>query len=1436
MPSELDPAFDAFLARRETPAQSMKRIERELRGPEGFEYQGGPNLNPALATAGAGRNVEGYSANVGMRGGPLSAGLIGAGDQQTGRPTMVGGRVQAGPVSYQYTQPTFPGARPSHQVGVGGMPFDADTYFGGSVQQGPGGRTYGASVGQHDDQGGWDVYGGFNPTSRGVNVGGEYRANFASGGRAVVGHTSAAGVPVSLEEHKGEMRHRAHSGDSRMAADYGYIDSSRPDHDGMKTDAFVGPHHDSRKVFVINQQHPHTKRFNEHKVMLGYKDRAHALHDYAHSFSDGLGHKRIHSVVEMDAHQLKDWLKKRHAQPLRKADGGPVTPRMLASRVVAPEEQSAIDGKQAGSPSLEGIGQGMQVVGEGFEPLGEMAADYVRSRYQDPSKLGGDVMAAGRAIKHAVTEDPLGTAAGLNPVVGTGQGLASISDIKDAALKARAEGDESTYRKLAAAAAAMAVGIAIPGMQGVGGDLAKSAERSALSKFAGKAGTSSDEMAALLDRVRGTKLGELVDRYQHLSPEEAHAKLYGDLANLAREGEPGRLWYEKSSKRILDYTQGDKDAADKLAQLIAIYSPQTTVDVNTANAMKAYNRALTGEQLWNGEILNRDVSFKTIKEANDYVRSLGGSDAGVTKVPLDDSGKRFLIAKHGGDYDNIATADRDLKAHLVMNENIPFEGRKTNNFYNNLMVHVDPTRLQGSTQDLWMARAFGFLDDAVGNTGKYDYMERVTADLAKELGWEPHQVQAAIWTAMKTRQEGVSDAVKREAIEKGLATMVPNPKGKEGSMMFQVKDGAENQYAQLMREHAMGAEVTPETIRSSARDFSDFLDHNLAHISWETAPSNKIAHLQGFDDLPPQAKAEYHMEMSKALQDEDGRDLISKYLGVLSPGKVEAPGYWEGRSNPATMTQLGTTRVKAAGKTPTMDTSSRDLADLDAAIRGLVLKQDGVGYHRPYYDPQVSKANGMEYTFDKPLSADDVVSLGKDLDNRFGGSVGLMPVGPNKVRIVDFGWDGGEGLGEIRQIQQGGKGGKKSYVAAGPLPKGTQEVASFPNAKILYNEKGKPRLEKYTDSRDFHKAVDDVINNGSIDGNAEYRVFASDGNLVGNDWRTRPNGEDYIQRIGAAGRPDVLEYISTVLAPRVQAVDERFAARHGLPRDTAIEDALRKLHHVAPAAKASGGVVRRYAEGGQVGAAPQSFDLAPKVSDTAKDVAMLAKKGDIDQRKLAYLLKAASTGTMPPGPAFEFAREILTGNTQSLIQRFNTYPRSIRVLARVDLALGGLGGQSLGTLANQKVRDDPASPTGRKMASYAKGGKVKKAEKKPHTGGRQAFEQFAMFARQNYPAQIASNMMKRSNNDAAKLMFALNQYTKNLVAQDPQHADLHKAQLAQLNQIARANNINPRAAFNRTPDAMDMRKELQSILKSDHKINPAFKAALQRMDKLVGSK
>ena len=537
MPSELDPAYGNYLPPsqfNETPTQGMKRIEAEM--------QERPNTQRGRLAAGAGRSLEGYNARIGAQG-PVGGGVMVAADPVTGQPVMVAGQAQAGPLSYQYSKPTFRGAPASQQIGVGGQPFDADAYFGVTAQQSPGqGRTYGANVSQNGEDGGWSAYGGYNPTTKGVNVGGSYQTHFAKGGEVDPAggpanvspaqreagnfkkkHESVNGVQVAIENPKGSTRIRAHSGASKMAADYGQIlnEHRDEDNDGMNTDTFVGPHKHSDKVFVVNQQHPHTGKFNEHKVLLGYKDRAHALRDYAHSFSDGLGHKRIQSVVEMNTSQLKDWLKKaNHTAPLKKAGGGTVhmaeggdtpprtltirrgaTPQSLAAEYTPPEEQGSVDGQQAVSPSSEGLVQGISAVGQGISDLystppvpdsyTQPPAQPVR-RSVTPAMLAAsiDPEAQGASspsfegmgqVMSDLASDPAGLVGGALPVVGNMLAAADISRLKDKIASLRASGNDQMADRLQKLLPYAAVGAIMP----VGGGIAareviKAGEKAAL--------------------------------------------------------------------------------------------------------------------------------------------------------------------------------------------------------------------------------------------------------------------------------------------------------------------------------------------------------------------------------------------------------------------------------------------------------------------------------------------------------------------------------------------------------------------------------------------------------------------------------------------------------------------------------------------------------------------------------------------------------------------------------------------------------------------------------------------------------------------------------------------------------------------------------------------------------------------------------------------
>lgn len=121
------------------------------------------------------------------------------------------------------------------------------------------------------------------------------------------------GLVISIENAKGTLR----SGQTAagkpwsvvMPAAYGYIKRSIGADDDH-VDIYMGPHPLASDVWVIDQVDARNGRFDEHKVMAGFKSKDDALAAYRKAFSDGNADARIGAVTRLGIGQLKRWLLK----------------------------------------------------------------------------------------------------------------------------------------------------------------------------------------------------------------------------------------------------------------------------------------------------------------------------------------------------------------------------------------------------------------------------------------------------------------------------------------------------------------------------------------------------------------------------------------------------------------------------------------------------------------------------------------------------------------------------------------------------------------------------------------------------------------------------------------------------------------------------------------------------------------------------------------------------------------------------------------------------------------------------------------------------------------------------------------------------------------------------------------------------------------------
>lgn len=111
--------------------------------------------------------------------------------------------------------------------------------------------------------------------------------------------------PISIEWPKGSIRKYKAGSESKMYADYGYIDKTEGE-DGEQIDAYAGPNHNSKIVYKIEQLKADGKTFDEEKYMLGYNSQDEAVQSYLQHMPE----ERLGKVSDISWDQFLKMVKK----------------------------------------------------------------------------------------------------------------------------------------------------------------------------------------------------------------------------------------------------------------------------------------------------------------------------------------------------------------------------------------------------------------------------------------------------------------------------------------------------------------------------------------------------------------------------------------------------------------------------------------------------------------------------------------------------------------------------------------------------------------------------------------------------------------------------------------------------------------------------------------------------------------------------------------------------------------------------------------------------------------------------------------------------------------------------------------------------------------------------------------------------------------------
>tara|TARA_R100001163_G_scaffold7584_1_gene7881 strand:- start:245 stop:2665 length:2421 start_codon:yes stop_codon:yes gene_type:complete len=292
-------------------------------------------------------------------------------------------------------------------------------------------------------------------------------------------------------------------------------------------------------------------------------------------------------------------------------------------------------------------------------------------------------------------------------------------------------------------------------------------------------------------------------------------------------------------------------------------------------------------------------------------------------------------------------------------------GPKIDPYKSNLQVDWIDVLREKPVNDIWQGRAWGHRnpDGSMYEGGftaaQHEFMNRETLYAAEQANrmkiggrtdWDPLKVQAAAWAGMKARAGEID-------------------------------------------------------ISEAGKSYPDFAEKFTGYGTFEMAPGGSTRHLQGIEDLPRTEQRRIAGEYFDVLKDDQGRDIISTGYGGLALPTIEGAGYWEGETNPlqAARTLVGRVEepLESGRKMYQIDPASRQLLNVSEATRALLLAQEaGAWNYRALQKSPLSTHNAVDINLGRSATNDEMLQLGKIMDETFGDKVALT-IGPNGFRILN---------------------------------------------------------------------------------------------------------------------------------------------------------------------------------------------------------------------------------------------------------------------------------------------------------------------------------------------------------------------------------------------------------------------------------------------------